>query len=113
MASSGMSVARIAAARFRISGDARMIDSLREDVSRHPNDFVSSLFQPPGTHHQGQRANVWIVLALLTMLNNAQMTNVRGQEDHQSMHSSSARECLWQPTQRLVERRSSCCAERR
>lgn len=23
------------------SGDARMIDSLREDVSRHPNDFVS------------------------------------------------------------------------
>jgi hypothetical protein len=36
-----MSVARIAAARFRISGDARMIDSLREDVSRHPNDFVS------------------------------------------------------------------------
>jgi hypothetical protein len=23
------------------SGDARMIDSLREDVSRHPNDFMS------------------------------------------------------------------------
>lgn len=38
----GMRLARTP--RFTIeveSGDARMIDSLREDVSRHPEDFVS------------------------------------------------------------------------
>jgi hypothetical protein len=37
-----MRLARTPGVMIKIeSGDARMIDSLREDVSRHPNDFMS------------------------------------------------------------------------
>ena len=38
----GMRLARTPRGKIEVeSGDARMIDSLREDVSRHPDDFVS------------------------------------------------------------------------
>lgn len=38
----GMRLARTLPVAIEVeSGDARMIDSLREDVSRHPDDFVS------------------------------------------------------------------------